>query len=75
MINKLTYRLHGEKGSAYAYVMPISEADNLKPRLNSIGGPITAQICSSRKAASDIVNRWNAGFIANGEHLFTSPCF
>ena len=59
----------------YAYLMPVSEADNLKSRLNSIGGLTTAQICSSRKAAADIVNRWNAAYIANGEYLYASPAF
>ena len=59
----------------HAFVMTVSEADNMKSRLDNIGGIITAQICSSRKAASDIVSRWNASFIANGEHLFASPAF
>lgn len=63
-----------ELGS-YAYVVPISESDNIKSRLNSIGGLVYANICTSKKAAAQIVEAWNEGYKAEGTYLFDAPLF
>lgn len=59
----------------HAFVMTVSEADNIKSRLDNIGGIIHANICATKKQACEVVNLWNDSYRANGTHLFASPLF
>ena len=54
----------------YAYVVKCSESDNLKSKLDSIGGLLYANIYHTKKRAAEVVNHWNAAYKANGEYLF-----
>lgn len=58
-----------------AFVVPISENDNLKARLDGIGGLIHANVCVTKKQAAEIVDCWNASYKANGTYFFDSPLF
>lgn len=59
----------------YAYMMKVSESDNLKARLASIGGLITANIFPSRKRCAEVVTAWNDVYKANGEYLYQEGPF
>lgn len=53
-----------------AYVVPVSEQDNLKSVLDSIGGLQHANIFPTRKAAEEVARYWNDGYKANGTYFF-----
>lgn len=61
-----------EGGKRYSYVVPVTNGDNLIWRLQNFE---TANICSSKKEAAEIVERWNAAHKANGEFMFDEPLF
>jgi hypothetical protein len=64
-----------EHGKFYAYVIKVSESDNLlcKLRINYL---VSANICKTRKAARDLVTIWNKQFKENGTYLFNDgPLF
>ena len=65
----------GPEPGYYAYVIPVSESDNVKSRLETIGGLVHANICSTKKRADEIVNHWNESYKANGTYLFHAPLF
>ena len=44
----------------YSYVVKVSEMDNLKSKLDNIGGLYTVNICPTKKRAVEIVNRSTA---------------
>jgi hypothetical protein len=54
----------------YAYIIPCAENDNIKARLDMIGGLIHANIYQTKKRAAEIVAAWNAAYKANGTYLF-----
>jgi len=58
-----------ENEKFYAYVIKVSESDNLLSKLE-IKNIITANICDTKKRARLIVEDWNARFKANGRYLF-----
>lgn len=58
-----------ENEKYYAYVLKVSENDNLLSKLN-IKNIITANICSTRKQARETVEAWRAAYIANNTHMF-----
>lgn len=59
----------------YAYCIRCTENDNIKAVLERVGGLIHANICPTKKRAAEIVNHWNACYIANGTYLFDTPRF
>lgn len=59
----------------YSYVVSANKGDNLKFRLDCIGGLRVAHLCSTKREAAELVETWNAGYKANGEYLFDSPAF
>ena len=58
----------------YAYIVKVSESDNLLSKL-SIKGIKTANIYPTKKRATEIVNHWNACYKTNGTYLFDNPSF
>lgn len=58
-----------EGNKFYAYVIEVTEVDNLLSKLN-IENIITANIYNTKKKAESVVNHWNACFKANGDYLF-----
>lgn len=59
----------------YAYVLKVNEGDNIKARLASIGGLITANVYPSRKKCVEVVTAWNDGYKASGEYLYQEGPF
>ena len=53
-----------------AFVVPVSEQDNLKSVLDSIGGLQHANIFPTKKAAEEVARYWNDGYKANGTYFF-----
>jgi hypothetical protein len=58
-----------ENFKKYAYVMRVTDSDNLLHRLKIENANI-ASICKTKKRACEIVERWNAIYKANNEYLF-----
>lgn len=58
------------KPGYYAYIIPCTEQDNIKTRLENVGGLLHANIYATKKRAAEIVNAWNATYKANGMFLF-----
>lgn len=58
-----------ENQEFYAYVVPVSDCDNLISKLN-IKGIKYANIFSTKKEASKVVEQWNESYKTNGAYLF-----
>jgi hypothetical protein len=58
-----------ENDKYYAYAIPVTDADNLLVKLQ-IKGIVSANICTTKKAARDLVTRWNAVYKANNKFMF-----
>lgn len=56
-----------ENDKYYSYVVPVTNGDNLVQILQKF---YTANICSSKKEAGEIVERWNAIYRMHGEYAF-----
>lgn len=54
----------------YAFAFPVGEQDNIKSRLENVGGLMCANICATKKRASELVKLWNDSYKANGTYLF-----
>ena len=63
-----------ESGKYYAYVLKVSESENLIPALN-INNVQFANICETKKKAETVVNMWNTASKLNGNYLFDTPSF
>ena len=63
------------KPGYYSYIVKCSENDNIKAKLEIVGGLLHANICPTKKAAETLVNHWNACHKANGTYLFDNPSF
>ena len=59
----------------YSYVVKCSESDNLKSKLDGIGGLQSVNICPTKKRAAELVTFWNDCHKANGTYLFDTPAF
>lgn len=59
-----------ENGKFYAYASRVSTADNLVSKL-SRKSLVTANICTSKKDATALVNAWNTAHKANGKYMFS----
>ena len=55
-----------------SFVIRVSEQDNILSKLSTVGGLISANICSTKKKAESLVDLWNQTYKANGEHLFSA---
>ena len=53
-----------------AYVVTVSQQDNLKSVLDRIGGLQHANIFPTKKAAEEVARYWNDGYKANGTYFF-----
>lgn len=58
-----------ESRKNYAYVLKVSESDNLLSKL-SIKGITAAKLCSTKKEAEKVVSAWNESFKNNGSFMF-----
>lgn len=58
-----------ENEKNYAYVVKVSESDNLLSKL-AIKGIEAANLCGSRKEAEEVVAIWNESFKNNGSYMF-----
>ena len=65
MKNKYIAIQVNENHKYFAYVLKVTTADNLISALK-IKGIISANICSTRKEAEELVNVWNQGFKEKG---------
>ena len=56
----------------FSFVIRVSEQDNILSKLSTVGGLISANICSTKKKAESLVDLWNQTYKTNGEHLFSA---
>ena len=63
-----------ENEKYYAYMIKATSSDNLLSKLK-IKNIISANICETKKSASEIIKLWNDGYKANGTSLFQFPSF
>ena len=61
-----------ENGKNYAYVLPVSENNNLCARLAEHKNMVAANLCPTRKAANSLVIFWNNCFRQNGTYLYST---
>ena len=61
---------HEPKPGYYAYIIPVTESDNIKSVLERVGGLLHANIYHTKKKAAEVVQVWNAAYKANGTYLF-----
>lgn len=61
-------------GKYYAYGLKVPQCYNLLSVLD-IKGIVSANICSTKKECSAIVEDWNEGHKANGRGMFDTPQF
>lgn len=54
----------------YAYVTSVSESDDLKSHLQTIGGLLHANICQTKRAAQELADFWNDCYKRNGTYFF-----
>lgn len=65
-----------ENGKNYAFVIKLSESDNVLSILARYKNLASANMCSTKKEASEIVKFWNGCFIANHTYMFdNAPLF
>ncbi len=58
-----------ENGKYYAYVIPVTNSDNLIHKLK-VRGIVAANLCDSKREAGEIVTAWNEAHKANGTYMF-----
>ena len=63
-----------ENGKYYPYVVEVSNEDNLISKLK-IKGIVSANICSSKRAAKELVSIWRDSFKENGTYMFDDAPF
>lgn len=63
-----------ENNKHYAYVVKVSESDNLLSKLK-ITNIQSANIFPTKKRAYEVAEYWNACFKANGTYYFDEPLF
>ena len=57
----------------YAYVIPVTESNNIKCVLDGIKGLQYANIFSTKRKAAAIAEMWNQSYKINNEYLFDKP--
>lgn len=56
----------------YCHAWPVTESDNLLSVIAKTGpGVISANIAPTKKRAAEIVETWRAGYIRNGNYMFS----
>lgn len=63
-----------ENGKFYSYAVKVSPFDNLVSKL-CIKNIVSANICTTKKRATELVTRWNDVHKVNGQYMFDSPAF
>lgn len=63
-----------QNGKNYAYVMRVSDQDNLIAKFK-IKGITTAIVCGTRKKAKELVTAWNTSYRENGTYLYDEESF
>ena len=58
-----------DNGKYYAYVVKVSESDNLLSKLK-IKNIVTANIFRTKKKAKEVVEEWNRIHKENGNYMF-----
>ena len=58
-------------GKLYAYAVKLSEADNIKAKLESIGGLMYGNVYPTKKRAAEVVKGWNEAYKNNGTYAFS----
>lgn len=58
-----------ENGKYYSYVIPFSSNDNVICKLD-VNGMMNANIYTTKKAASEVVECWNNIHKQNGDYMF-----
>lgn len=58
-----------ENEKNYAYVIKVSESDNLLCKL-TIKGIDSAHICDTKKKAGEVADFWNECYKKNGTYMF-----
>lgn len=64
----------GEKGY-YAFIIPVTEAENLQSVFDRYKGLLHTNIMPTKKKASEIVRLWNDSYRENGTYLFRNAPF
>ena len=64
-----------ENEKYHAYVLKVSESDNLIAKLGEIKNLVTANLCRTKKKAVTMTNIWNEAFKYNGDYMFDYPLF
>lgn len=64
-----------EPGKMYAYAVKLSEAENIKAKLESISGLMYGNVYPTKKRAAEVVNGWNEAYKRNGSFAFANPAF
>ena len=64
-----------ENGKNYAFVIKLSESDNILSKLAQYKNIVFANMCGTRKEAAKIVTEWNDLYKANNTFLFDCPIF
>lgn len=59
-----------KNGKNYAYVLPVSEKNNLCTYLAEHQNIVAANLCPTRKEAKSLVIFWNDCFRQNGTYMF-----
>lgn len=63
-----------ENGKFYSYAVKVSPFDNLVSKF-CIKNLVSANICTTKKHAAELVKAWNDSFKHNGRYMFDSPAF
>lgn len=58
-----------ENGKYYAYVVKVSESDNILSKLD-IKGILHANIYGTKKKCEEVVESWNKSYKQNGKYMF-----
>lgn len=59
-----------EQGKRYAYMIKVSDNENILKVLSNINGIISATMCKTQKDAKYKVSHYNAVYKANGINLY-----
>lgn len=63
------------KTGYYAFIIPVSEADNLQAVLSRHKGLLHTNIMPTKKRATEIVQFWNECYKNNGTYMFGDTPF
>jgi hypothetical protein len=64
-----------QDGKYYAFMVQVSEDENLFAKLSGISGIVAANICPTCKRCREIVQSWRDMFRRSGCYMFEKPQF